>query len=332
MNYAAVASLTLDQFRARVWCGWQMVSGSAIGWGIREHGYTGFVPQQIRPVLDRGWTRLFIARPFGDDAAKTGQPMNEDAWVENTEPMARDFAGAMAGLEGSDPECVVNAYFGSAWDPDYGRQMRTGKWNAWVDRKRRSLGGVLDLPNCDISFDHSATLCAQYEAEQAGGAVPGFPLGSWRPSWAWLELVSQIKQMQGREVWIESVPFREATHQHRLGCVCRTFKHPTVPGATQSEWVRSRPADDVLGGFSDSNGNAPSQVLSGRVLDWNTICSRHPIETYAQAIGDVLARGPQHEWCGALNYLPATAEQVHKAVIVYAGGKSDDDNSPDSPA
>lgn len=328
MNYAAVAAMTLDQFRARVWCGWQMVSGSAIGWGIREHGYTGFVPQQIRPVLDRGWTRLFISRPFGDDAAKTGEPMNEDAWVENTEPMSRDFAGAMAGLEGSNPDAVVNVYFGSAWDPDYGRQMRTGKWNAWLDRKRRSLGGVLDLPNCDITFDHSATLCAQYEASIAGGAVPGFPAGAWRPSWAWIELVTEIKRMQGRRVLIESVPLRTATHHHNRSFLCRTFKHPTSIGSVQPEWVRSRPTDDRLGGFADSSGNAPSQVLTGNVFDWNTALSRSPIDVYAQAIADVLARGPQYEWCGSLNYLNATAEQVHKAVVVYAGGKEagDDDD------
>lgn len=320
LDYAAVAALSFDEFRARVWAAWSMVAGVRLGWGVAEKGYVaGFLPEQLRPVLDRGWRNVLIHRPLGDDSAAAGEVMNEDAAVENRDPKARDFDDMLAAVEKTDPEAVFMAYLGSWQDPDFGRQLSAGKFAAWIDRKRRSVLPALDRPNADVAYDHSATMSPQYEREQ-GGSIKGFPPGSWRLSWAWLGLVTEAKRMQGRTVWIEALPHRASIHQHHCCCLCRTFEHN---GGIQREWDRSRPIDDQhFPGFADSDWAAPSQRLTGRVLDLNTILGRDPLALYAAEIALVLARGPRFEWAGSLSYLSASALDVYRAVVAHAAEKA----------
>lgn len=307
MNTEAVANLSYDAFVSRVWPAWGMVSGVTIGWGVREGGYRkGFAASQLGPVLAKGWTRAMIHRPFGDDGAKNREPMNQDARVEGTEPMSADFADML--VEHRDTTFL--AYVGSDYDPDFGRQLTNGDYAAWIDRKRRSILPLINATNCDIGVDHSANLHENYHA-------PGFPVGSWRASWAWWTMIGELKRLHGRRIWIESVPARYADHHHGSNFICRTFTHPTN-GFAQTEWSRSRPPDDDIGGFADSLSLAPSQWLTGQALDWNTILGRHSLEQYAVSIGSVLARGPQWHWAGALNYLESDAPTLYRAVVGYA--------------
>lgn len=319
MNYAAVANLTLPAFLARVHVAWGMVAGTRLNQTVRDRGYVnGFFPEQVRPTLDKGWTSTLFHRPHGDDAAATGEPMNEDAPVENRDPGALDYDDMLrAGLH-SDPAWVNITYGGSKYDPDYGRQTSRGLWSAWRNRQNLAWARMgLDCPNNSLAFDHSATLCADYEVQQPGGQVAGFPLGYWRAAWAEIESLAAIKRLQGRTVWLEALPFRYATHQHAHNFVCRTFL--TRANEVQSEWARSRPQDDILGSpFVGNEWAAPSQAIRGHVLDWNVILGRHPLDDYARAIADVLARGDRFHWAGAVFYLPESAEQVWRAVTAYA--------------
>lgn len=307
MSESPLSTLTYDAFLARVWPAWGMVSGINLGWGVREHGYRrGFAVSQLAPTFERGWTRAFIHRPFGDDAAKNREPMNQDARVENTEPKAADFGDMLA----EHLDTTFLAYVGSDFDPDFGRQLTTGAYAAWIDRKRRSILPMIDAPNCDIGVDHSANLHDDYHA-------PGFPLTSWRASWAWWNLISELKRLQHRRIWIESVPARHADHHHNQCFITRTFIHP-VHGLTHSEWERSRPPDDDIPGFEDSRPLAPSQWLTGQALDWDCVLGRNPLPAFARSIHRVLSRGPQWHWAGALNYLTASAAQVYDAVMELA--------------
>ena len=323
MNYAAVANLTTSDFKARVWAWWGMVSGVKLGWGVAEKGYVnGFLPDILRPVLDRGWTRFGLHRPYGDDSAAKGEPMNEDARVENHDPATLDLDRMFWQLDATDPDVVGMAYLGSGWDPDFGKLLSRGKFGAWADRKRKSVLGILDCPNCDIAYDHSANYNPDYEKSK-GGAYPGFPPESWRLNWRWVQLVQQAKRMQGRRVWIESIPQASNPEQWTYPFLCRTFQVNGPSGPyVQQEWFRSRPANDAH--YPPQAGNesvAPSQSLDGDGLDLNTILGRHPLSDYAKAIGDVLARGPQWHWAGAIHYLPTDAASVHQAVVDYAAKK-----------
>jgi len=326
MNYAAVASMPLSDFTARVWCAWGMVANSRLGWDVADKGYLkGFLPNHLRPVLDRGWRRFKLHRPYGDDSAKTGEPMNEDSRVENHEPASLDLDRMFWTLDATDPDAIGLCYMGSGWDPDMGRLLSRGKWGTWLDRKRRSILGIIDCPNCDIGYDHSATFNPDYERSK-GGQYPGFPPESWRLNWQWVELVSQAKRMQGRKVWIESVPQASNPAQNAYPFICSTFTAIDLQGSryTQREWLRSRPRDDAnYPPLSGNEGVTPSQNLTGWAMDYDRILGRHPLEEYAKAIGDVLARGPQWHWAGALNYLPTGAATVHKAVIDYAAQKAE---------
>lgn len=312
MNYSAVANLTHGQFIARVWPAWGMVSGTKMGWGVPEGGYRKFEADWLNPALAKGWTRAFIHRPFGDDSAATGEPMNQDAWVERTVPSARDFDDMCR----SHPECVFMAYLGSWADPDFGRQLSRGNYSAWLRRVLDSLGNLLDLGNVDIGYDHSVTM-------RPGYTPPGFPDWGWLVSWDWLKMVNRIKKMQGARVWLESVPSRANSEQHSFPFICSTFTHPQREGG-QVEWTRSRPYDDM--NYPPQSGNeavAPSQCLTGQAMDYNRILGREPLAVYAAAIADVLARGPQWHWAGAVFYLPETSEQVWKAVVEYAAARSE---------
>jgi len=314
MNYAAVANLSLAAFLPRVHVAWGMVSGSTLGWGVRERGYVnGFYPEQIRPTLDKGWTDTFIHRPHGDDSAITGEPMNEDAAVENRDPITLDYDDMLKAGMGQDALWFNITYVGSAFDPDYGRQTTRGQWSAWRNRRNTAFGrSGLDCANNSIAFDHSSNLCADYEAAQPGSQVKGFPPGYWRAAWAEIEAVAAIKRLQGQTVWLEALPYRGATHQHAHNFVCRTTKNG-------SEWLRSRPQDDVLGSpHTDNAWSTPSQWLTSKIMDWNCVLGKDPLESYAKAIGDVLARGPQHHFAGSVFYLPESAAQVHAAVCEYA--------------
>lgn len=319
-GYATVANLSLKEFLPRVKVTWGMVSGTVLGWNVPQKGYiNGFFPEQIKPTLDKGWTDTMLHRPHGDDSAATGEPMNEDAAVENRDPAAQDYDEMLAAALKSYPQWTNITYMGSAWDPDFGKQMTRGQWSAFINRKMLSVArSGLNSANNDIAFDHSVTLCEDYEKSN-GGSIAGFPPGAWQVSWSWVALINKIKRMQGRKVWLEALPYRAATHYHDYDFVCRTFR---VSNGIQSEWERSRPTDDTaFAGFADNDWSTPSQMLKGCILDWNSILGRNSISEYAKSIGDVLARGSQHSWGGSIFYLAESAEQVWRAVTSYAASR-----------
>lgn len=294
----------------RIYAYWGMVAGTTMGWDVPGLGYVrGFMPKHLGPLVDRGFRRMFIHRPFGDDSAATGEPMNPDARVEKTVPKAADFDRMVR----HTPDIRYLAYMGSWQDPDYARQMREGQWAAWVRRNLDSLGGLLNAPNCDIGYDHSVTMSPGYESGQKAGQVPGFPKGAYLPSWAWLDLVARIKAQQGARVWLESVPKRDAPYQHDRPFVSRTFKRKD--GSIQSEWTRSRPHDDTnYKGLSGNDDVAPSQWLTGPKLDLCDWIGKHPIGEYVDSIVTVLSRGPEWYWAGAVNYTTFTADELVAAV------------------
>ena len=324
MNYPAVANLTLGQFLARVWPAWGMVSGVDLGWDITTKGWPDFGDKWLKPCLDKGWTNAFFHRPNGDDSNATGEPMNRDARVEALQrrqgyvygqPVLLDKAHAQWGLRR-----VIN-YHGSSWDPDFRDLLNAGHIAEWIDRHRRSILPDLNRPYIEPAFDHDATMHGAYESRHNDG----FPPGAWELNWAWSTLVIKAKALTGTRVWIESIIERAAPHQYGCNFICTTSRGGD--GQLQSEFLRKRPLGDPFSqGQRDNGWAADSRDLTGEALDWNKVYGRDPLSVYAPAIADVLARGPQWHWAGAVFYLRESAEQVWRYVVDYAAARGDGDN------
>ena len=289
-----------------------MVSGTTLGWNVRKTGFKGFKPKYIQPLIDRGWGKVTLHRPHGDNSAATGEPMNEDAWPKRTEPMTGDLDEMLADLLTESPTFVVNAYMGSAWTPSLGYMLEDGDFRSWVATKLESVEKIINAPNCDITYDHSATL-------RPGYIKPHFPDRSWELGWKWIELVRNWKSMQGRDVYVEACIDVNSPHQTDANFACRTMRvnsGPATETLQRSEWLRSRPTNDIAyPGYKDSNWAMPSQKLTGKKLDMNVWLGREPLQQYASCIVDVLARGAEWEFAAALWYLPNTIDEVHAAVV-----------------
>ena len=325
LDFASVAGLPFSVFASRVWPAYGMSSRGKMDKAVEEGGYALFDSQKFEPeVAKKGWTRCKIHLPFSDDSPlSVGEPMNEDARVEKTEPKSLDFEDMVERY----PDLTFIAYLGSGWDPDFGRRLLANNFTGFTTRKLRSLGRLINLPNVDIAYDHSATF-------RAGYTKPDFPPTAWRVLWAWLAYVDELKGLQGRRVWMESVPSRNAPHQHRMPFICSTFKHPQRENTLQAEWFRSRPGDDAH--YPAQSGNAdvaPSQLLTGDALDWNRAFGRYEsLPAYAASIAEVLARGPQWHWAGAIQLRPESARLVWEAVTEHASREATKASTdPDSP-
>lgn len=292
---ASPAAPTLEQFRERVWCVWQMSSAAALpsgvnaaenhwgmGWGVPQGGYAAFYRDQVKPMIARGFRRFEFHQPYGED--RDGY-MDFDARVDASErgfnaPL--DFGGMLRRLQREHPDVRVIVYLGAVREPNLKGRLDEGKLLAWEDRYRRSLIDVLDVRIADLAIDNSATLSAE------------------SVEWQRIEATFAMLESQGRSGWIEATPFRDHTHHHACNII------------TSEQTWDNRPVDDAMQpGRPQHAWAAPSQMLTGRIQRWDLKLGRGG--DFAGSIAHVLQDG--HEWGGSLMYYEGTLQSLWEKVI-----------------
>lgn len=185
--------------------------------------------RQIDVAYLFGFRVFFIHRPFGEE--DIDDVMDADSRVDLADhPLVKTYDAFQATLLRDYPDLHLVVYVGSLRDTDLSDRLKRNEYAAWIDRLRRSYLPLLDHPRVHIGLDHAVT----------------YPTG--HPMMAWCELLKSLKNLQGAECVIESLP--RADQQGYVGFVTEGAWHehpeartlPTRGGARwwngKAEWMR----------------------------------------------------------------------------------------------
>lgn len=223
---------------------WVTIGGSddtrpdrnAIGWGIAEKGWTGFVKEVLRPAIDKhGCRRVLLHLPAGRRGAGDFQL---DELVHARDAGKRlafvhaDFVAAIRPLTNPPPgvePVEVIAYLGMMrGDPDFDQYLT---YEDARPRIQASIGLYL-AAGCSIGLDSAA------------GEMPG----------SFTDRLCDDLEARGTRVYVEAMPSVTATKMWRRNVIAVAY-------ADGSGLFRSDPQK-----FPDSAHYAPRHVLTGEII------------------------------------------------------------------